>query len=165
MPLKWFCIDGEFEDQLALQQLVEELDQLYDEQLVVDITAGLVDAISALCMEAIYFSKDLASTVTSNTMEVSICVPSSKQIRTCLQNSLQFMMRKQVVYTLSDVIRSKFVQFAGVTLLTDLSEVADRWISDLETTFDLSSKMKARLAICIANLVEDSIDRTNQYFH
>lgn len=63
------------------------------------------------------------------------------------------------------MIRSKFVQFAGVTLLTVLSEVADRWISDLETTFDLSSKMKARLAICIANLVEDSIDRTNQYFH
>ena len=90
---------GEFEDQLALQQQVEELDQHYNEQLVVDITAGLVDAISALCTEAIYFSEDMASTVTSDTAEVSICVPSSKQIRTCLQNSLQFMMRKQVVYT------------------------------------------------------------------
>ena len=63
------------------------------------------------------------------------------------------------------MIRSKFVQLAGVNQFTDLGTVTDQWISDLETTFDLSSKMKARLAVCIANLVEDSIDRTNQYFH
>ena len=161
MPLKWFCVDGEFKDQLALQQLIDELDQLYDEQLVVDITTGLVDAISALCAEAIYFSEDVTSTVASDVTEVSICVPSSKRIRTCLQNSLQFMMRKQIVYRLSDSIRSKFMQLTGVTRSTDLGVIVDQWVSDLETNFELSSRMKARLKVCIAILVEDSTDHTS----
>ena len=69
-----------------------------------------------------------------------------------------------MVVMVSDTIRVKFVQLAAIDHLVDPGIVTCRWISELEAVFEMSDKIRARLAVCIADLVDESVVQSNQHF-